>query len=193
MIGQHVLAAQVDGPRQRWGNRRPGRAPQGVYPCKGSDRWIAISVVDEPSWAGLCEVAGLSDLQQLDADQRWERHDEIDVRLSSFTIDQEDRSLMNALQAAGVPAGAVFDAADVVNDPQLESLEFFVPLTHPEAGTHLWPRFAARLELTPATMRKAAATMGEHNEYAALQLAELDRSRDDALLIEGTVRTEPPE
>tara|TARA_B100002049_G_scaffold36824_2_gene24217 strand:+ start:4458 stop:6737 length:2280 start_codon:yes stop_codon:yes gene_type:complete len=193
MIGQHVLAAQVDGPRQRWGNRRPGRAPQGVYPCKGSDRWIAISVVDEPSWAGLCEVAGLSDLQQLDADQRWERHDEIDVRLSSFTIDQEDRSLMNALQAAGVPAGAVFDAADVVNDPQLESLEFFVPLTHPEAGTHLWPRFAARLELTPATMRKAAATMGEHNEYAALQLAELDRSRYDALLIEGTVRTEPPE
>ena len=99
---------------------------------------------------------------------------------------------MVVLQNAGVPAGAVFDAADVVNDPQLESLAFFVPLTHPEAGTHVWPRFAARLELTPATMRRAAATMGEHNEYAFLELAELSRSKYDALLEQGIVRTEPP-
>ena len=28
------------------GNRRAGFAPQGVYPCAGSDRWIAISVVE---------------------------------------------------------------------------------------------------------------------------------------------------
>ncbi len=192
MIGQHVVAFQLDGPSGRWGNRRPGRAPQGVYPCKGQDRWIAISVVDDVSWLGLCEVAGWSELQQLDVDQRWERHDELDARLSSFTVDQEDRSLMVALQTAGVPAGAVFDAADVVNDPQLQSLAFFVPLSHPEAGTHVWPRFAARLELTPATMRQAAGTMGEHNEYAALDLAELSRSHYEALLKQGIVRTEPP-
>ena len=192
MIGQHVVAFQLDGPIKRWGNRRPGRAPQGVYPCKGQDRWIAISVVDDASWLGLCEVAGWSDLQQLDVDQRWERHDELDARLASFTVDQEDRSLMTALQIAGVPAGAVFDAADVVNDPQLQSIGFFVPLSHPVAGTHVWPRFAARLELTPATMRRAAATMGEHNEYAALDLAELSRSQYEALLKQGIVRTEPP-
>ncbi len=192
MIGQHVVAFQLDGPSGRWGNRRPGRAPQGVYPCKGQDRWIAISVVDDASWLGLCEVAGWSELQQLDVDQRWDRHDELDARLSSFTVDQEDRSLMVALQTAGVPAGAVFDAADVVNDPQLQSLAFFVPLSHPAAGTHVWPRFAARLELTPATMRQAAGMMGEHNEYAALELAELSRSHYEALLKQGIVRTEPP-
>jgi crotonobetainyl-CoA:carnitine CoA-transferase CaiB-like acyl-CoA transferase len=99
---------------------------------------------------------------------------------------------MVVLQTAGVPAGAVFDAADVVNDPQLQSLAFFVPLSHPVAGTHVWPRFAARLELTPATMRRAAGTMGEHNEYAALDLAELSRSQYEALLKQGIVRTEPP-
>ncbi|MED5541773.1 MAG: CoA transferase [Actinomycetota bacterium] len=192
MIGQHVVASQLGAPSSRWGNRRPGRAPQGVYPCKGEDRWIAISVVDDASWMGLCGVAGWNDLRKLDADQRWERHDELDDRLSSFTASQEDHSLMMVLQNAGVPAGAVFDAADVVNDPQLESLAFFVPLTHPEAGTHVWPRFAARLELTPATMRRAAATMGEHNEYAFLELAELSRSKYDALLEQGIVRTEPP-
>ena len=193
MIGHHVVASQVDGPQVRWGNRRPGRAPQGVYPCDGQDRWIAISVVDDASWLGLCAVAGWSELQGLDADQRWERHDELDARLSAFTATQEDRSLMMALQAAGVAAGAVFDAADVAHDPQLESLAFFVPLTHPEAGTHAWPRFAARLKLTPATMRRPAATMGEHNEYAALELAGVSPSHYDALLQQGIIRTEPPE
>ena len=166
---------------------------QGVYPCDGQDRWIAISVVDDASWLGLCAVAGWSELQGLDADQRWERHAELDARLSAFTATQEDRSLMMALQAAGVAAGAVFDAADVAHDPQLESLAVFVPLTHPEAGTHAWPRFAARLKLTPATMRRPAATMGEHNEYAALELAGVSPSHYDALLQQGIIRTEPPE
>ena len=97
------------------------------------------------------------------------------------------------LQEAGVPSGAVFDAADVVNDPQLNNIKFFVPLEHPEAGVHVWPRFAARLALTPATMRRPAATMGEHNEFAALQLAEMDSSTYSALLDSGVLRTTPPE
>ncbi|HJM00266.1 MAG TPA: CoA transferase, partial [Acidimicrobiales bacterium] len=118
---------------------------------------------------------------------------EIDEWLSSFTAEHEDRSLMKALQAAGVPAGAVFDAGNVVNDPQLESVEFFVPLAHPEAGTHVWPRFAARLSLTPATMRRHAATMGEHNDYAALELAEIEPAHYTTLLETGVVRTTPPE
>ena len=70
MIGQHVVAFNLMAPVRGGGNRRPGRAPQGVYPCKGQDRWIAISVVDDASWLGLCEVAGWSDLKQLDVDPK---------------------------------------------------------------------------------------------------------------------------
>jgi crotonobetainyl-CoA:carnitine CoA-transferase CaiB-like acyl-CoA transferase len=193
MIGQHVVAAQTDGPPQRWGNRRPGRAPQGVYPCAGHDRWIAIAVVDDASWHGLCEITGWTDLRHLQVDERWRRHDELDERLSSFTAERDDRTLMKDLQEAGVPAGAVLDAGEVVNDPQLASLGFFVSLTHAEAGTHVWPRFAARLSLTPATMRRPAATMGEHNDYAALDLAEISRSDYMTLVQAGVIRTTPPE
>jgi crotonobetainyl-CoA:carnitine CoA-transferase CaiB-like acyl-CoA transferase len=100
---------------------------------------------------------------------------------------------MKDLQEAGVPAGAVLDAGEVVNDPQLASLGFFVSLTHAEAGTHVGPRFAARLSLTPATMRRPAATMGEHNDYAALDLAEISRSDYMTLVQAGVIRTTPPE
>ena len=193
MIGQHVVTAQTNGAPQRWGNRRPGRAPQGVYPCSGHDRWIAISVIDDASWNGLCEIADWGDLRDLNVDERWHRHDEIDERIASFTAECNDRELMEDLQGVGVPAGAVLDAGDVVNDPQLASVDFFVPLTHPEAGTHVWPRFAGRLSLTPATMRRPAATMGEHNDYAALHLAEISKSDYAALINDGVIRTTPPE
>ena len=102
MIGRHVVAAQVDEPPQRLGNRRPGRAPQGVYKCQGDDRWIAISVVDDDCWAALCKVTGWSDLEELDAAQRWRDHDAIDA-LAAFTAQRNDFSLMMELKQPVCP------------------------------------------------------------------------------------------
>jgi len=192
MIGQHVVAAQLEGVAPRRGNRRPGRAPQGVYRCAGDDRWIAISVVDDTAWHGLCEVVGWSDVAHLDQAARWDRHHELDQRLSAFTADHDDQELMRRLQAAGVPAGAVLDASQVMADPQLDALGYFVQLDHPDAGTHPWPRFPARLSLTPATLRSPAALMGEHNHYAACTLAGYGPKRYQKLLDDGVLRVDPP-
>ncbi len=187
MIGQHL-----DGPGERWGNRRPGRAPQGVYPCSGDDRWIALSIVDEQAWRGVCEVLDLAEWIELSHDERWALHDELDLAITEATTQWEDRALMHALQAAGVPAGAVLDAADVMQDPQLTAVGFFHELDHPDAGTHRWPRFPGRLSVTPATMRRPAPLMGEHNEYAARILAGYGQDRYASLVERGILRTEPP-
>jgi crotonobetainyl-CoA:carnitine CoA-transferase CaiB-like acyl-CoA transferase len=49
-------------PRRRLPDRQPagasGRAPHGVYPCAGEDRWIAIAVFDDAEWRGLVSVMG---------------------------------------------------------------------------------------------------------------------------------------
>jgi crotonobetainyl-CoA:carnitine CoA-transferase CaiB-like acyl-CoA transferase len=193
MIGQHIVAAQQSGePTRRWGNRRPGRAPQGVYQCEGDDRWIAISVVDDAAWTGLCSVAGWDDIADLTTDERWTRHDELDQRLSGFAKDRTDVHLMVELQAAGVPAGAVTAADDVMEDPQLAALDFFVDLHQADAGTHAWPRFPGRLSLTPPTLRSPSALMGEHNGYAVLDLAGYSSERYGQLRQAGVVRDEPP-
>ena len=42
-------------------------------------------------------------------------------------------------------------------------------------------------------MRRPAATMGEHNDYAALDLAEISRSDYMTLVQAGVIRTTPPE
>ncbi len=192
MIGQHVVAAQLEPPAPRQGNRREGIAPQGVYRCAGTDRWIAISVLDDTAWRSLCEVLGLDDLVDLDHAKRAEQHDLLDRRIASATADLDDMELMWTLQTAGVAAGAVTDAADVMDDPQLKSLDYFVQLTTVDAGSHPWPRFPARLSATPASLRTPAPAMGEHNQYAVLELAGYSEASYRALLDVGIVRTGPP-
>ncbi len=192
MIGHHLVAAQRDGVPRRWGNRRPGRAPQGVYRCRGRDRWIAISIIDDAAWRGLCRTLGMEDLVELDAGARWDRHDELDRRVEARTVEHDERALMADLQAAGVPAAAVSAAADVMAEPALAAVDFFVELDHPDAGRHPWPRFPARLSATPAAMGRRAPLMGEHNRYAACDLAGYGEAEYRALLAADVLRIEPP-
>src|SRR5204862_7994639 len=47
---------------ERMANRHPQRAPQGVYPAAGDERWIAISVETDEQFAALARVLSLPDL-----------------------------------------------------------------------------------------------------------------------------------
>ena len=52
----HQLTGEA--PR-RLGNRSAtGSVPRGVYPCAGSDQWVALEVEDDHQWAQLCAVVG---------------------------------------------------------------------------------------------------------------------------------------
>ena len=59
MIGSLLLSSAVDGtvPTRR-GNRSDRCAPQGVYPCAGTDNWCALSVQSNEEWQALAELIG---------------------------------------------------------------------------------------------------------------------------------------
>ena len=192
MIGQHVVATQSMGRPPRQGNRRSGIAPQGVFRCAGEDRWVAISVIDERSWQGLCTVLGADDLRGLSASERDADHSAIEARIASFTSTTTDHEVAKALQEAGVPAAIVADAVDVMADPQLAASDYFVPLEHPDAGVHGWPRFPATMSLTPPRMSTAAPTMGQHNDYVVCELAGYSVQRLAELSAADIIRAEPP-
>jgi crotonobetainyl-CoA:carnitine CoA-transferase CaiB-like acyl-CoA transferase len=42
------------GNRLEW----PNAAPHGVYPARGTDRWVAIAVFNDAQWSGLVEALG---------------------------------------------------------------------------------------------------------------------------------------
>ena len=176
------------------GNRHHQSAPQGVYRCAGDDRWLALSVVDERSWIGLCNTAGFGDdWTGWTEAQRQTNQDLIDKRLSAWTAAADPAALMDQLQAAGVPAAIVASAPDVMADPHHSERAFFVEVTHPAAGTHSWPALPVRLSDTPATYRRPGANLNQHGSEVLRQLAGYDDQTIADLVDEGIVASRPPD
>lgn len=195
MAGDAVVAAQLAGRNpEPAGNRHPCFAPQGVYPAAGDDRWLALSVTDDEAWAALCREAGLpAELAVLDGAERRARAAEIDGLLAAWSAPLDATVTAARLQAAGVAAAPVADAPQVLADPHLAARGFFVPVTHPEAGTHPWPRLPVVLSATPATIRRPAPLLGQHNREVLTTLAGIDEPTLARLEAEGAVADRPPE
>ena len=182
----------------RIGNADPVMAPHGCYPCSGEDRWIVIAVSGDSEWLGLCEVLGRGDWA---ADSRFSgslgrlRHqEELEGMLAETTATWDAHRLMAALQAAGVPAGAVLDSKDLLFDPHLRERRFYeVVRHHPSTGMPPLP-YAGRpwkLSETPSVPSKPAPLMGEHNEFVLRELLGLTGPDITRLEEEGVIGYSP--
>jgi benzylsuccinate CoA-transferase BbsF subunit len=158
----------------RNGNAVAGAAPHNVYPCKGKERWCTIAVSTDAQWAALCNVIGRAQLAgdpRFDTLQRRKANEAaLDAAIEAWTIDRAPEEVMSTLQAAGVPAGIVENAADVFSDPQLRERGLFWPMEHSEMGmfTHLGSSMV--LSETPAQASTPSPCMGEHNEYVLTRI-----------------------
>ena len=178
----------------RIGNADPVMAPHGCYPCAGEDRWIVIAVSDDAEWRALCRVLSRPDWA---ADDRFstavgrKRHmEELDQMLRDTTRYWEGLQLMNALQAQGVPAGAVLDSKDLLFNDHLRERRFYEVVTHhPSTGIPPIP-YAGRpwkMSETPAVSPNAAPIMGEHNEVILGELlgltpADISRLEEERII-----------
>ncbi len=97
---------------------------------------------------------------------------------------------MAALQAAGVPSGAVLDVAEVFRDPQLLHREAFAWQPHPEMGPFPHSRTAWRSRRAHQGVAGPAPLYGEANAYALTLLGE-PAHRVAALTADGVLATEP--
>jgi len=162
-------AAVNDREPSRNGNAVAYAAPHNVYPSKGKERWCTIAVTSDAQWTALCSAIGKDDLA---ADQRFdtlqhrkENENALDALIETWTIDRTPEEVMTVLQAAGVSAGIVENAADLFEDPQLRRRGLFWPMEHSEMGsfTHLGTSMV--LSKTPAQASTPSPCLGEHNEY----------------------------
>ncbi len=194
-FGDCLLAAQLRGEAApRRGNRHPRRAPQGCYPCRGDDRWIAISVEDDRQWRALCKLAGLpASFASLSLAERQGTEDRIDELLRAWTHARERRDLVTQLHRAGVTAAPVADARDMAEDAFLEARGFWAELDHREVGRRRYPGLPIHLSATPATYRLGAPCLGEHNREVLMEVLGFPASRVDELEEAGVLRDTPPE
>ncbi len=158
----------------RNGNAVSYAAPHNVYRCRGEERWCTVAVTRDAQWTALCKAIGMPDLA---ADQRFdtlqhrkENESALDAMIEAWTAERAPEDVMTALQAVGVPAGIVENAADVLNDPQLRERGLFWPMEHSEMGmfTHLGSSMV--LSKTPAQASMPSPCIGEHSEYVLTRI-----------------------
>jgi benzylsuccinate CoA-transferase BbsF subunit len=101
---------------------------------------------------------------------RKENENALDALIEAWTIGRAPEEVMSGLQAAGVPAGIVENAADLFEDPQLRARGLFWPMEHSEMGlfTHLGSSMV--LSKTPAQASLPSPCLGEHNEYVLTKI-----------------------
>ncbi len=182
----------------RRGNRDDIYAPQGAYPCAGEDRWISISVRSDDEWNALCAVLGhpewADDPRFASHSARAANHDALDDALARAASSWDARELESALQARGVPAGAVLDGKALLFDYHLAERGFFEVVEHPpESGIPPLP-YASRpwkFDRTPGAIRKAAPTLGEHNGEILRDVLGLSESEFREMERSGMIGTVP--
>ncbi len=196
VIGEAVLGYAVNGkiPRNR-GNRHPEYAPQGCYPCKGEDKWVMIAVTTEAQWSAFCRAMDISDLADdpnySTAGLRVKNQDELDKRISTWTLNYAHYEIMERLQKVGVPAGAVLNAAELSADPHLAERDFFWEIEHPRAGRHQYCGLPIRFSGTPPCPRRPAPLLGQHNRLVLSGILGLSDEEIDGLEQKGIIGSTP--
>ena len=172
------------------GNRDPWFV-QGAYQCAGDDEWIAISIGRIEQWHALCRVMGRPELVE---DERFEdmtslrtHHDDFDRIVREWTVDKDPIELFHTLQKEGVIAGPLLHEIHAFNDPHLKERGFFVEVTAPEVGTHLYPSTTFKMSETPFEIRKPPVRLGEDNDYVYREVLGLSEEEYDRLKAAGQI------
>lgn len=173
------------------GNRSPHSAPHNIYQCDGEDKWCAIVVSNDDEWKAFCSALGNPEWTKSSKfatlAERKNNEDELDEHISRWIVNQKPVEVMTKLQKAGVPAGIVQNAEDIVDhDPQVNERGFLPKIKHPVIGEFKHAGWGFQLSKTPSDLRTAPC-LGEHNHYVCSEI--LDMSDEDfvELLTKGVI------
>jgi crotonobetainyl-CoA:carnitine CoA-transferase CaiB-like acyl-CoA transferase len=154
--------------------RRPAAAnsPSGTYPCKGGGPndyvYMITSRANPEHWVRLCKLIGREELIEdprfSTPNARSEHDAEVDEIVSSWTRERTKKEAMDQLSGVGVPAGAVFDSNDIVNEEAFYRRGILQRMKHGnfEMAMTTWP---VRFDGAVAPL-KPAPLLGEHTEAA---------------------------
>jgi benzylsuccinate CoA-transferase BbsF subunit len=190
-ITRAVLDYTVNGRVQtRMGNALAEYAPSGVYPCLGTDRWVAIAAPTEDAWRALCEASGrgwAEDRRFATETARLENREALDEAIGAWTAGFEPGALEDLLQAARVPVHRASTSADVLADAQLRDREHVVELEHPRLGPVPIETSRMRFGRTPAVVTWLAPGIGEHNDHVLREVLGMSDEEITELVMDGVL------
>ena len=180
---------------EREGNRAPHAAPQNLYPCRGDEAWLAVSVESDAQWRALVGALGSPDWATDPAlaqhAGRRAKHDLLDRELGRWAAERELDDAVRTLLAAGVPAAPARDPRTTHGHPQLVARGFTETLAHPVCGELPVTGAPFRFDSVERWLRRPAPTLGQHNREILAEALGLGEVELDALEADAVIGTRP--
>ena len=174
--------------REPAGSAMPGIAPSNAYRC--ADGVVLVAGNGDSIFKRLMGAIGRADLA--DAPDlahnpgRVARVAEIDAAIEAWTQPQTVDAVLRALDAASVPAGRVYTARDIVDDPHFQARDMLLKQPTRDGHEVLVPGIVPKLSGTPGAVRSSAPKLGDDTDAVLRELG-LDDAAIAALRQHGVV------
>ena len=152
--------------REAAGSALPGIAPSNAYPCQ--DGWVLVAGNGDSIFKRLMDTIGRPDLgaapDLADNAGRVARVQELDAAIGAWSAQRTVQQVLDALGGARVPAGKVYTAKDIAEDPHYRARDMLLSQTTRDGFTVQVPGIVPKLSATPGTIRSSAPHLGDDTD-----------------------------
>ncbi|KAF2406367.1 Crotonobetainyl-CoA:carnitine CoA-transferase CaiB [Pseudomonas antarctica] len=168
--------------RERSGGALPGIAPSNTY-LTADGTYVVIAGNSDPIYKRLMTTIGRADLAEAPEfahnDGRAAKSGLLDAAITHWTSSLPIDQVLSALEAAEVPAGRIYSAADIVSDPHYQARGMLLNAVLPGGVSVKMPGIVPKLSETPGAVNWQGPTLGQHTDdiLAGLGLTGADIQR----------------
>lgn len=168
--------------REPGGSALPGIAPSNAYRCQ--DGVVLIAGNGDSIFKRLMAVMGRDDLGNdpalADNAGRVRRVEEIDAAIEAWTHNQSVNDVLHLLAEASVPAGRVYTAKDIAEDPHYRARNMILTQTTRDGHEIEVPGIVPKLMGTPGGVRTSAPNLGDDTDAVLREIGFNDDAIRDA-------------
>jgi len=175
--------------RERTGSILPKIAPSNVYPT--SDGSVLIGGNQDSVWKRMAAMMGIPELGD---DPRYNSHvargarqQELDDLISDWTRQHTSAAVLAMCEAAGVPAGNMYRAPEMLADPHFKAREAIIATPTARFPDLKMQNVFPKLSATPGKVDWTGPALGAHNEEVYGALLGMDSKRMDDLQARGII------
>ena len=181
VMPEALLAAQLGGEEPPRGAGEPDALFATLAPAAGADRWLAVTAFTASQVRALGAVVGSGESGALGA------------AVAAWSRGRDAWEGAARLQAAGVPAGPVLDARDLLEDRQLLARRFYETVACGDGSRRpvIGRPYRWVSERTTARVRGCGPDFGEAADWALSELLGLDAAQAEVLAAAGVVAKRP--